>query len=232
MDHQFRNAAIGGFNKQDVLDYLELLAKENREQVQSLQEALHNSQTQCHQLMEQGSQLNTSNAQLTQERDALQQSAAQAQAELAQCKEELAALRAQLTESQQANQQLQQQVDQLRPHAEAYHAIKERAAGMELDAHRRAQGILDEAKEESNRLRSQVQQWMHKVSQEYEDLRSQIDSTVSHAAHELGKVEEALGQISQKLGDQDGVLNALDKVYDQYPLSKEKVPAPLPLIEE
>lgn len=232
MDHQFRSAAIGGFNKQDVLDYLELLSKESREQIQDLQDQLTKAQEQCRHLEIQESRLNTYTAQLSREKDALQQAADQAQSELQSCSEQMSSLRAQLAESEQARSQLQEQVDRLRPDAEAYHAVKDRSAGMELDAHRRAQGILDQAKEEANHLRSQVQQWMNKVEEEYSELRSQIDATVSHAANELGKVETALGQISQKLADQDSALDVLGNVYDQYPIVKDKVPAPIPLIEE
>lgn len=232
MDHQFRSAAIGGFNKQDVLDYLEQLAKENREQIQSLQDQLTKAQEQCRQLEARESQFNAHVAQLTREKDALQQTAVQTQSELQICQEQMSSLRVQLTESEQARSQLQEQVARLRPDAEAYQAVKERSAGMELDAHRRAQGILDQAKEEANHMRSQVQQWINKVEAEYSELRSQIDATISHTADELGKVEAALDQISQKLADQDSTLDTLGKVYDQYPLVKDKVPAPIPLIEE
>jgi chromosome segregation ATPase len=232
MDHQFRNATIGGFNKQDVLDYLELIAKENQAQTQSLQEQLTNVQEQCRQLESEGSRINTYSMQLSREKEALQQTADNAQAELTGCREEIASLRAKLAESEQARKQLQEQVDLLRPDAEAYHAVKDRSAGMELDAHRRAQGILDQAKEESHQMRAQVQQWMAKLAQEYSELRSQIDATVSHAANELTKVETALGQISQTLSEQDSALDSLGCVYEQYPLSRDKVPAPIPLIEE
>ena len=232
MDHQFRNAAIGGFNKQDVLDYLELISKANQEQTQSLQEQLTQAQEQCLQLETQRSQSNTHSMQLSREKEALQQIADNAQAELTGCKQEIASLRAKLDESEQARKQLQEQVELLRPDAEAYHAVKDRAAGMELDAHRRAQGILDQAKEESHHMRAQVQQWMAKLAQEYSELCSQIDATVSHTANELTKVETALGQISQTLSAQDSALDALGSVYEQYPLSRDKVPAPVPLIEE
>ena len=40
MDHPFRSAAFGGFNRQDVLTYLENTAKENGEKQQQLQQQL------------------------------------------------------------------------------------------------------------------------------------------------------------------------------------------------
>ena len=37
MDHPFRSAAVGGFNRQDVLDYLEKTAAENAQKQQELE---------------------------------------------------------------------------------------------------------------------------------------------------------------------------------------------------
>ena len=34
MDHPFRSAALGGFNRQDVLDYLEKMSAENAQRQQ------------------------------------------------------------------------------------------------------------------------------------------------------------------------------------------------------
>ena len=40
MDHPFRSAAVGGFNRQDVLDYLEKTAAENAQKQQELELSL------------------------------------------------------------------------------------------------------------------------------------------------------------------------------------------------
>ena len=37
MDHPFRNAAFGGFNRQDVMTYLEEQAKQNQQQREELE---------------------------------------------------------------------------------------------------------------------------------------------------------------------------------------------------
>ena len=52
MDHQFRSAALGGFHKQDVLDYLELTAREHKEETASLREQLEQLQARLGQLEE------------------------------------------------------------------------------------------------------------------------------------------------------------------------------------
>ena len=41
---QFRSAAFGGFHRQDVLDYLERITRENQTQKQALEQALAEEQ--------------------------------------------------------------------------------------------------------------------------------------------------------------------------------------------
>ena len=42
---QFRTAAFGGFNRQDVLDYIEKLTQENQEKTLELERALEREET-------------------------------------------------------------------------------------------------------------------------------------------------------------------------------------------
>ena len=46
MDNQFRNAAFGGFNRQDVMDYLERTAKEHSEELAQLRARLDEDEKQ------------------------------------------------------------------------------------------------------------------------------------------------------------------------------------------
>ncbi len=50
MDHPFRNAAVGGFNRQDVLDYLEKTAAENAQKQQELEKQLEQQTQELEQL--------------------------------------------------------------------------------------------------------------------------------------------------------------------------------------
>ena len=58
-----------------------------------------------------------------------------------------------LTELEQENARLRQRLAQAEQDAAAYAALKERTAGMELDAHRRAQAIVDQARAEGQQQR-------------------------------------------------------------------------------
>ncbi len=232
MDHQFRNSAIGGFHKQDVLDYLEQMAQNHRNQLQSVQDELNQVQEQRRLMLEEESDLKSQVAQMKQENQKYMQATAHAQEKLEECQAANENLRKQLAESEETRCQLMSLVEKLRPAAEAYQAIKERSAGVELDAHRRAQGVLDQARADANHLQSQVGQWLKRVEEDYADMRRQIDAAVQQAGREMEKVTAHLNTISQQLGEQDSAFSGLEKAYSQYPLTKDKVPAPMPIPEE
>ena len=60
-------------------------------------------------------------------------------------------------------------------------------------------------------------------------LRSEVESTVSHAADQLEKAGKCLEQVTALLADQDVALEELSRAYDS--TDREKVPAPMPLTE-
>ena len=94
---------------------------------------------------------------------------------------------------------------------------------MELEAHCRAQNVLNEADRQARELRRGMEQWLGRVQVEYDALRSEVESTVSHAADQLEK------QVTALLADQDVALEELSRAYDS--TDREKVPAPMPLTE-
>ena len=55
---------------------------------------------------------------------------------------------------------LREQVARLEPDAAAYAAVKDRSAGVELEAHCRAQNVLNEADGQARELRRSMEQWM------------------------------------------------------------------------
>ena len=123
-----------------------------------------------------------------------------------------------------------EQVARLEPDAAAYAAVKDRSAGVELEAHRRAQGVLDQANSQARHLRQQMEQWMTRVGREYDALRTEVEATISHAADQLDKAGKCLEQVSALLSDQDVALEELSRAYDS--TAPDKVPAPVPLEEE
>lgn len=198
MDNRFRSAAFGGFNRQDVMDYLERAAKEHEQQMEELRAQLEQAQQEMAQLR---SQLTQAQEQAQQTRAELErnttdrQNAQEQSSLLAQTQEELVRLRG--------------QVARLEPDAVAYSAIKERTAGIELEAHRRAQAIVDEAQAQVEQLRREQSQWLERVERDYYDLRAQVGTTVTQAASELERVRQGLDNISLCMNNQHSALDRL-----------------------
>lgn len=197
MDNRFRGSAFGGFNRKDVINYITNAAAEQNEKVE---------------------RLNSQLAAVTAQRDEAQQRAAHAEQTLADMTGERDDCRRQALETaEQANrlpgleaevEQLRRRVAELEPDATAYLAIKERAAGIELEAHHRAQGIVNQAKAEADKLHEQTRQWVLQVRREYDELRTVVENTVSHAAGDLDRVRQSLGNISLCMDRQN---NAIDQ---------------------
>lgn len=229
MDHPFRSAAFGGFNRQDVLDYLEKTAAENAKKQQELQQRLEEAEEGRRKLASQESDQEERVSILNRDRESLSQQLEQVKAVLEASREREEAQSRELEELCRERDSLRRRVAELEPGAAAYTAVKERAAGVELEAHCRAQNVLDEADGQVRELRRSMEQWLSRVQLEYDALRSEVESTVSHAADQLEKAGKCLEQVTVLLADQDMALEELSRAYDS--TDREKVPAPMPLTE-
>ena len=229
MDHPFRSAALGGFNRQDVLDYLEKMSAENAQRQQELQQKLETAEDAQRQLSTQTAQQEEQLAILRRDRDQLKEQLEQVQQALASSQAQEEAQESALTALRQERDELKARVEVLEPEAAAYETIKDRTAGVELEAHCRAQNVLDQANVQAKELRRNMEQWMGRVEREYDALRSEVESTVSHAADKLEKAGKCLEQMTALLADQDVALEALSQAYDN--TDPAKVPAPVPLNE-
>ncbi len=241
MEYSFRIASFGGFNKQDVLDFLQLQAQEHTRQTQQLQQELDQvkkdysllqetrlqegqMEAQCQQLQ---NNIKALQADLERVRGESRGVRAQLEQTQAQYQEQLSQVKAQLEQAQAQCRTLQSQADAFRADAEAYAMVKERTAGLELAAHRRAQMALNEAEEQARQIRLEANLWTSQMRQQYNDLRVQVDAAVTHAAEELQKAQAVLAQVSPLLQEQD---EALAQVGQRH--AGNAIPAPMPLPEE
>lgn len=230
MDHPFRSAALGGFNRQDVLDYLEKTSAENAQRQQELQQKLEAAEEERGRLAARTGEQEEQMAILQRERDSLQQQLEQIKQALAVGQDREEAQERELAGLRRERDALKARVEALEPEAAAYEAVKERTAGVELEAHCRAQKIVDQADGQARELRRNMEQWVSRVEREYDALRSEVESTVSHAADQLEKAGKCLDKMTALLADQDVALEALSQAYDN--TDPDKVPAPVPLQED
>lgn len=219
-DHQFRNAVFGGFNRQDVLDYLTSFAEKNNEELSALKERCEGQEKDLERSREEGAQLKEQLEQTGQERDELKHQAEQLTIEIARVSAADQAKAAELEEKNSQLAQVQAELAQLRalvskisPDAEAYAAIKDRTAGMELEAHRRAQSVEARAKIMAGDLQRQMEQWMAKVEQQYSELRTEVESSVERANQQILAASGSLSRVNTLLEEQQA---ALKDVVDSY----------------
>ena len=234
MEHPFRSAAIGGFNKQDVLDFLEAQAKQTAQAQQELQGRLEESERQGESLRR---ELDEANRQLEAVRRALEE-AGQAREELAGqlewaneaasgSRQEASRLAGELEQARRERDEMRAQRDAVWPDAQAYIELKERTAGVELEAHRRAQAIQAKAEEDAQKARRQVEQWLKRMGREYDALCTQVETTVSHAASELEKAGAGLERLNELMSGQGTALEGVRRAYDETNLGRPEAPMPI-----
>ena len=227
---QFRTATFGGFNKQDVLAYLESTARSHAEQQEAQRKELAAAQAaqaaqaeECAAAVRRAEELAQENARLAGELAASAKDLEDARADrdardrrLADLDRELGELRAHLA--------------RIAPAAESYERIKNRTAGVELEAHRRAQEIEDDARDKSRQARAELEQWIYQVQAGYDRLRTDVDATIAHASGELERVRKSLDGLMGQFDEGDAALAALLHTYQS--AMGPAVPEPLPLKEE
>ena len=198
MDSKFRNAAFGGFNRQDVTDYLEQEAARHAKQVGELTEQLDGANERADGLAKQLDE--------AQERvQRLEGELARLRAEAEKTGRELAELRANADEVQRRSDR----ADQVEADANAYALLKQRTADVEMDARCRAQEIIDRAQTQAESIRARSAAWANDLRRRYGEARAQIDATVSHAAGELGRALQDLDRMQRHMDAQDGLLDKL-----------------------
>ena len=137
--------------------------------------------------------------------------------------EEQSALQNQLSD-------LKERLEKSEQGARAYEAIKDRTAGIELEAHCRAQGIEAAAQEQVEKARQELEQWIYKVQAGYDRMRTDIEATIAHTAGELDRVRKSMEGLTAEFGDHDAELKLLLESYEE--AIGPRMPEPLPLDEE
>ncbi len=139
--NSFKSSLFGGFNREDVIRYIEKTAAEANERIAALEkerDALDQELTGLRQTLQTESEtterLSAALAEARDGREAAETALTQAVAELEQ-------LRAEFAAAQEETSTLSSQVAHLRPQAEEYSSVKNRIAGVELLAQQRADAL-------------------------------------------------------------------------------------------
>lgn len=208
-EHTFRTAVVGGFNRQDVLDYIETAVRESREKTTALQKELQALRAEREKLRQEKTVLEQQVETLRKETEKLRRSGTDQGAELGQVQAELVRERETCAALRKELEDCKAQCAKWEEGAKAYDELKDRTATIELEARQRAGAIESAAEEKARKLRTEAEQILYKVQAGYGRLRGDVDATIVHASGELGRVDKALEQVRAEFAEHDAALERL-----------------------
>lgn len=199
-NNTFKSVTFGGFDKQDVIRYIEQTAKEAAEVRETLEKENED-------LRGRVERLNTRLTAASSRAEALE---AERQTLKEQLEREIAARQA-LEPAKPEAERLAEEVEKLRPDAEAYAQFRERIGAIECEARKRA-ADLEEA------TIARLEGIIAAFREQYGTLASSFDATAAHVTGELRKVEVNLAQLPRAM-DQAGA--ELEKLSETLKKAKE-----------
>ncbi len=205
MENTFRSAVFGGFNRQDVINYITKTASENAETIRALEEERDRLLQELSEKGEQAARAEELSAQCTD----LESRLTAVQAE-----------KATLSGEVEEKDALAQRLAALETQAEEYRELKEHIAQIELDAHRRAdeiiaaaeqeaEGLRQQAKQEADEARHRLQEQLTVLAGQYRTMRGDFQSIQEHVTGELRRMHVAIEQLPLAFDRFDGDLTKL-----------------------
>lgn len=190
-NYSFKTAAFGGFDKQDVVRYLEQTAEKNAALQQELEQENDRLRRQNEDLAAQVEALQKQLEELAAQRDQLQSRAdkeSAAQESLQRMERDVARLTA--------------ETGALRPDAEAYARFRMRLGDIECEARNRAQDLEEAAAIRTRRTAETFQS-------QYRTLMDTFTAAAGHVTQELQALQEALDRLPRNM---DGTEAELDRL--------------------
>ena len=193
-NYSIKSVTFGGFDKQDVIRYIEETAKAAAATEKELQEKLE-------QLIEENNVLRSRLDTKEKELAALQTRFQDLNLEYSKVKDDVAREAAARMQLEPLNP-LQEEVDRLRPDAEAYAQFREKIGAIECEARKRAADL-------ETATIQKLQQNVDLFREQYQVLMSSFESTAAHVTSELRKVEVNLTQLPRTMDQPGSELNEL-----------------------
>lgn len=171
--HKFRSA-LGGFNRRDVLNYIETAEIAHAKQLEEMQKKLDAAEAGRETLEAEMNGLRSEKGSVAAEEARVRASLEESAATLSRVRGELSQAETKLAVAKNELSRLQSQVAQLEPLAKSYEELKDRVATVELDAHKKAQTTIDEANAQAENTRQEVRQWLTGLLGQYERLNQAL----------------------------------------------------------
>lgn len=193
----FKSVAFGGFDKQDVVAYIEKAAREAAEVREKLQKENDGLKEETRTL---GGRLAELEARLTE----LEEENASLRQEL----EQAAAVRRELENLRPEAARLSAEADALRADAEAYAHFRAQIGTIECEARRRAADLEEETGERMRRAADQFRA-------QYQAMMGTFETAAAHVGSELRKMEVSLTQLPRAMDRTGADLKELEALLER-----------------
>ena len=187
-EKKFRSSLFGGFNRDDVVKYIEKASEKTAE--------YRADSVRYHELVLANQKLQDKFSVLQNEFNELSAEADRLRSELQGSYAEVEELRARLEPAETA--------------AAEYAATKDRLAAMEIDAARRAAEIEREAKEKAEAVAEKCARGLDKLKAEYVSASEDAESTAAHLLSEAERISRRMTTLSAMLADSADAFSGLD----------------------
>ena len=167
MSTSFKTSMFGGFDRSDVIAYIEKTGREHEERVAALE---------------------AENETLRKENQTLENTQRVTQAQLLKMRdneETCRRLRRQLADAEARNQELEQRCAQLKVQADEYESLKDHVAQIEISAHRRTEQFREEAVTRLRQLAARQREWCRTAQADYEQMNRQLLERLQQAEQTL-----------------------------------------------
>ena len=205
-NYPIKSVAFGGFDKQDVIRYIEQAAQQASDAQKELQEENERLRIQVEELTKKNNSFLIQLDALTLQKDGLEERLT-AETAAREALEPLKPLEARVAA-------LEAEVESLRPDASAYAQFRERIGSIECEARKRANDLELATAE-------QLRKTVDLFRGQYQSLMSTFESAASHVTGELRKVEVNLTQLPRVMDRSGSELNELANRLQQAKDSEE-----------
>ena len=202
----FKSVTFGGFDKQDVILYIENAAKTHAEELRKLQEENDALRQENDSLNAQNTELTAKCEQLEARAKTLEANKQEQQSAYARLRQEADALTTEvdtLRTTARAIDALKTEVVSLRSDAEAYRQFRNRIGDIECEARRRT-AELEET------TRGTLLTLVTDFNTKYQELSNTFDVTSNYVTGELRKIDVMLSQLPRALDQLGADLNTLE----------------------
>ena len=195
MSVNFRTRMFGGFDREDVVAYIEKITKENKAQAEELTRA--------------GDDLRRQNDELGQQLAILRKQAESCQdsrREIETLTAQVQCLEAENRQLQESLHQTQEHCDELQVQADEYAKIRDHIAEIEINAHRRTEEFRAQAIQRLHETVSRQRSWCGENSTSYKELLSRFIEKLQSARDILQETD---------LSGFDDMLRSLDELDEE-----------------